>query len=357
MADFPCIAFGMIVLNGEPFVHYNLRALYPFAHEIIVVEGAVQEAAANASAEGHSLDGTLETLRRFKAEEDPENKVVIITRDGFWAEKDAMSQAYAERATGDYLWQIDADEFYLPDDMARIITMLRDDPTITQVSFMLYSFWGSIDYISDGWFMRRKSLFPQINRIFKWGAGYHYTTHRPPTVVNPQGKTLQDGHWIDGFATERMGIRMYHYSLVFPAQVHAKSAYYQQATWNPNSAMEDWADNNYMKLRHPFRVHNVYTYPSWLERFTQAQPPQIEALWQDVQSGKIAIATRDNSDVERLLNNPCYIIARFLVKHSDGLAVALRPVRKFLGRQRLRLLSGLRRTRNIMIPQKRDKSV
>jgi len=34
------ITFGMIVLNGEPCVLYNLRALYPFAHEIIVVEGA-----------------------------------------------------------------------------------------------------------------------------------------------------------------------------------------------------------------------------------------------------------------------------------------------------------------------------
>ena len=27
----PRITFGMIVLNGEPFLEYNLRSLYPFA--------------------------------------------------------------------------------------------------------------------------------------------------------------------------------------------------------------------------------------------------------------------------------------------------------------------------------------
>ena len=34
------VTFGTIVLNGEPFTRHNLRALYPFAHQIIVVEGA-----------------------------------------------------------------------------------------------------------------------------------------------------------------------------------------------------------------------------------------------------------------------------------------------------------------------------
>ena len=44
------ITFGMIVLNGEPFIRYNLQALYPFAYQIIVVEGATI-AAANVATE------------------------------------------------------------------------------------------------------------------------------------------------------------------------------------------------------------------------------------------------------------------------------------------------------------------
>ena len=35
----PRVTFGIIVLNGEPFTRYCLRSLYPFAHQIIVVEG------------------------------------------------------------------------------------------------------------------------------------------------------------------------------------------------------------------------------------------------------------------------------------------------------------------------------
>jgi hypothetical protein len=65
--DLPKITFGIIVLNGEPFTRYCLRALYPFAHEILVVEGAAPAAAEAATPDGHSTDGTLETLYRFKA--------------------------------------------------------------------------------------------------------------------------------------------------------------------------------------------------------------------------------------------------------------------------------------------------
>ena len=72
MNAFPRITFGMIVLNGEPFLRYNLRALYPFAHQIIVVEGAAPGAAAIATPDGHSRDGTLHTLRLFREKEDPE---------------------------------------------------------------------------------------------------------------------------------------------------------------------------------------------------------------------------------------------------------------------------------------------
>ena len=66
----PKVTFGIIVLNGEPFIRYNLRSLYRFAHEIIVVEGASEHAADVATEDGHSVDGTLEVLHRFKAEED-----------------------------------------------------------------------------------------------------------------------------------------------------------------------------------------------------------------------------------------------------------------------------------------------
>ena len=49
LVNTPKITFGMIVLNGEPFIKYNLRALYPYAHQIIVVEGACPSSASVAT--------------------------------------------------------------------------------------------------------------------------------------------------------------------------------------------------------------------------------------------------------------------------------------------------------------------
>lgn len=135
------VTFGIIVLNGLPFLEYILRALYPFAYEIIVVEGACVAAARLATADGHSVDDTLEVLRRFKTENDPENKIVVVTTEdegkanGFWSEKDEMSQAYARRGTGDWLWQVDSDEFYLEKDMGTVSSMLEKDPNIAAISF------------------------------------------------------------------------------------------------------------------------------------------------------------------------------------------------------------------------------
>lgn len=161
VTDNPRITFGIIVLNGHPFTRDRL-ALYPFAHQIIVVEGATKNAAAIAGSDGHSTDGTLETLRDFKVREDPQDKLIIVTAEdeghpnGFWpGEKDEQSRAYARRATGDYLWQVDVDEFYKSRDMQAVLDMLRDRPDITAVSFKQIAFWGGFEYVTDGWYLRR----------------------------------------------------------------------------------------------------------------------------------------------------------------------------------------------------------
>ena len=188
----PNITFGILALNAQPFLHANLRALYPFANQIIVVGGAVRSAAAMASPAGHSIDGTLEMLQRFQTEEDPENKVQLVQArdagyvDGYWPEKDEMSQAYAERTTGDWLWQVDADEFYLPEDMEAVIGLLKGCPEITTISFPYLEFYGGFDYVITGkWHLHHH---PRFHRLFRWRSGYQYISHRPPTVVDDQDR-------------------------------------------------------------------------------------------------------------------------------------------------------------------------
>jgi hypothetical protein len=308
----PKITFGIIVLNGEPFTRYCLRSIYPFAHEIVVVEGANPSSASIATSDGHSTDGTLETLQRFIENEDPDKKVRLIVKDGFWSEKHEQSQAYAGIATGEYLWQVDIDEFYRPEDMETIIEMLSSDPDITAMSFKQITFWGGFDYIADGWHLREGAEI--YHRLFKWGKGYRYATHRPPTALDSQGRDLRTVKWIDGYALSRHGVYLYHYSLVFPRHVLDKCRYYAQASWSDRTKACEWAEDNYLKLNHPYRVHNIYERPSWLERFHGCHPPEILTLRQDILNGLITVETRPTQDVEALLKSPKYRLGRGALK-------------------------------------------
>lgn len=310
MANSLKISFGMIVLNGEPFISYNLRSLYSHAHQIIVVEGACPSAAAIATPDGHSSDGTVEALYAFKRDEDPDGKIIIVTaqdeghQNGFWQEKDEMSRAYAKRATGNYLWQIDSDEFYHEKQIIRLKELLvKDHPDA--VSFPMLTFWGSIKYIADSFYLIRDNA-REYHRLFSWGPGYSYATHFPPTVIDERGIDVRRKKWLRADQLEKKGIFLYHYSLLFPHQVFNKVSYYKAREKN---AIDTWEDVVYQRLEKPFRAHNYYKSIGWLKRFSGVHPPTVIAMMSDIDNGKIDVKTRDCVDVEKLLSNPRYVLA------------------------------------------------
>lgn len=300
----------MIVLNGEPFIRHNLRALYPYAHQIIVVEGACPSASAVATPDGHSMDKTLDTIKEFQRVEDIAHKIQLITAEGegrpsgFWNEKDEMSQAYAKRATGDYLWQIDVDEFYRPTDMESVLAMLAEDPGITAISFPVHTFWGSPQVTVESSFLRRTSF----HRLFMWKRGYVYATHRPPTVLDEHGRDLRDIKHVSVNEMMRRGIYLYHYELLFPKQVTEKCSYYRDANWtNHLRQLDRWVSDCYFQLRHPFRVHMEYSTLSWLRRFDGVHPPEALAMYVEAARGAYeGIGVRNMSDANRLLERAWY---------------------------------------------------
>lgn len=307
------ITFGIIVLNGSPFLEYNLRSLYPFAHQIIVVEGAVETAAVLAREDGHSLDGTLEMLYAFKAEHDPDEKLLIVTAEDagygkFWPEKDEMSQAYAKRTTGDWLWQVDSDEFYLKGDIQYVSDMLDENPDITTISFPFVEFFGGFESIQRGWWY--DYINPWMHRVFKWEAGYHYSAHRPPTVVDEQGRDLRTLNWVDNRMMKRKGIYMYHYSYVFPKQAEFKVKYYSTAKWTAGFRdNQRWLQESYYELRRPFFIGEHQKRWQWLVPFQGKHPEAIEKILVDLKRGVLDEPMRDTQDIERLLANPLYRIA------------------------------------------------
>ena len=330
----------MIVLDGMPFLPYNLRALYPFAHQIVVVEGAAPGAAGIAAPGGHSSDGTLEELRRFAREEDPEGKLLVVTAedeghpDGFWpGEKDQQSRAYASRATGDYLWQVDVDEFYLPWDMELVLGGLAGEPSVTAVTFPTYTFWGSPDCVVDGWFLRRGAS--AYHRLFKWGPGFRYAAHRPPTVCDDGGRDMRAGHWLDAAEMARRGVAMRHYSLLFPRQAREKVEYYSNWGMYCDFVAEErarrWLADSYLCLRRPYHVHNVYQYPSWLERYAGPHPPQVLRMMADIAVGTVREELRPMDDAERLLRSRAYAAGREALKAADPVDLWARRLRREAG--------------------------
>jgi hypothetical protein len=341
---YPRVTFGVIVLNGEPFTRYCLRSLYPFAHEIIVVEGASPGGAGIARADGHSSDGTLEVLREFKSREDAGNKMTIVTAedeghpDGFWpGEKHEQSRAYARRATGDYLWQVDIDEFYRERDMRAVLRVLEGDPSVTAMSFKMLTFWGDLRYVVDGWLLRRGA--DNYHRLFKWGLGYEYATHRPPTVLDDCGRDTRAVNWWNVTATSRLGVRLFHYSLLLPKQVREKGEYYQHAAHSRRGAAgwQRWMQESYLSLRKPYRVHNLHRHPSWLGRYEGDHPEQVRHMMSDIRSGEITEELRPTGDVERVLRSWWYPIGRRYLIIGDYVSRALRAARhpRFSIRRRL----------------------
>ena len=322
MNSLPRISFGIIVLNGEPFTKYSLRNLYPFAHEIIVVEGGSKNAAEFAP-KGHSTDGTREALIEFKKKEDPENKVKIITKEGFWNEKNEQSQAYAKIATGDYLWQVDVDEFYKREDIEKVIRMLRDNPQITQVSFKMRMFWGGFNYCVDGWKFRSGGEIFQ--RLFKWGPEYHYTSHRPPTVFNSSGQNLRNLLYISGYKLEKEGVIMYHYSYIFPRIVFEKCQYHLlQANTKKYKDIENWPRDTFMNLQHPFNVDSFVKPRSWIDRYYGTHPEVIYQLQDDISMNKVKVEIRTCDDIEDLLSKPVYIVGKILLKTFGAVIIILK---------------------------------
>jgi len=313
------ITFGMIVLNGEPFIRYNLRSIYPWAHQIIVVEGACKAASSVSDATGHSKDSTLEVLRRFQVEEDFDKKLIIVTAedeghsDGFWpGEKHEMSQAYANRTTGNYLWQVDVDEFYREEDMTSIIALLESG--VTQISFPFLQFWGGIGFKENGEFL--SVHFKNVNRIFAWGTGYRYTTHRPPTVVDGDGIDLHKKKWVRSTEMAAKKIFMYHYCMLLPKQVYEKCSYYSRVDWAAFETMEKWAETVYFSFRAPFSVCNVLHIPlSWLEEYSGPHPKQIINMIANIQVGYHPdIQLRPTEDINRVINTKQYRLGRLTRK-------------------------------------------
>tara|TARA_R100000315_G_scaffold60148_1_gene36567 strand:- start:138 stop:1025 length:888 start_codon:yes stop_codon:yes gene_type:complete len=270
------IAFGMIVFNGNYVLKECLESVYPFASQILISEGPVKywQEQGNET----STDGTNDILHEFY---DPDNKIVI--EHGQFEEKNEQCNRYMKhmRDDTDYIWNLDSDEIFKPEDIQLVIQALKDY-NFTSVGFKSFSFYGGFDHYLTGF--EEDAEFHRIRKVY---PGSYWSTHRPPTIAHKVQPTLQELHLSYNMLAS-YGVRMYHYSYVFPWQVKQKVQYYKSAVSRDNciddyyeKIYEPWVNNPELRQEiekewegvHEFKPQ--YRGPCYTKRFEGQHPPKI----------------------------------------------------------------------------------
>lgn len=223
----------MIVLNGNHVLNECLKSIYPYAHKIIVCEGAVEYFVEQ---EGitTSSDGTNETLESFT---DPENKLIVI--HGCAKEKTELCKKWFAHVPEEttHVWCIDSDEIFKSEHIEQIIEILKTNNP-ESVSFKSRTFFGGFEHTLNG-FERNVDF----KRLLRYEPHCEYSEHRPPTLSceDKNGVHLSGNHLFTVY-----GIEMYHYSYSDIQVVHNKTTYYKRAVSKEN-CIDNYFNDVYLK--------------------------------------------------------------------------------------------------------------
>ena len=241
----PC--FHMIVFNSDWVLEPVLETITELG-PVVVAEGPVgywQE-------QGYttSTDRTNEILAKYV----PEDMIV----HGQWPEKDEMVNAVMDLVPEDttHIWAVDSDEVYHPNEMRLVLGWLEEED-LDSGSFHMRSFYGGFDHIMTGY----EAQF-EVHRIQRWYPGARWATHRPPTILDPNGRPWREGKHRN-FSKERTYpdwiVHFYHYSYVFPRQMEMKAQYYYSYT--KGATIENYFENVYLRW-----VTGTPEEREWIER-------------------------------------------------------------------------------------------
>lgn len=309
------ITFGIIVVNGEPWIEPLLKNIYDQAYSICIAEGATKNwKDTNNFQTPRSTDNTLSIIKNFP---DPGKKIRLITPDNFYEEKLEQCNTWLQQAPKDtdYVWEVDTDEFYHKKDIDLMINLLTIHQ-YTYVEFPVLNFFKSMDYIAtggDGW--GYDTPFP---RIFKYYPGCKWDNHRPPTILDQNGTDYRNINPLNG---KDNPIKMYHYSYVTDKQVLEKIRYYTK-TFNRDYYNEwylpfykEWTPENRIALETKYSAHpsrpNGKTkrfnkkHPDIIQQYFKTKNENIIIRLDDFPTG-IRPLLKDITPLVEILSKFCY---------------------------------------------------
>jgi len=167
--------------NEEDFAGAVLHSIYDEVDRILVIEGAVENRP-NSTEDGHSTDNTKGVIDDFKAHNDPDNKLVVISINKHWKDLEDMKQTFLDMSVpGDWMLINDADEFYRPEDIRRLRKAIELNPQAQEFVPNFLHFYGDFSHIA----VPGPEWQTQHQRCFKYMRGMKYNSH--PVVTDPAG--------------------------------------------------------------------------------------------------------------------------------------------------------------------------
>lgn len=235
------ITYGIIVINGMPFIKHQLKLIYDHAYQIIICEGG-DNIWNEINGYRRSTDGTIEYIKSFN---DPQNKIKFIQKD--WKNKNEMCHEYSKHATGDIIWHIDVDEFVDPNHIPFIKKQFinKRNQILSIPNFIM---WGDTSTIVEAshnnkwvtnWF--------SFERIFRRcpGKWIHHIPQRG--YYDPQNQTVLPAPTVGPDIFKSEGIFIYHFSYILPNSVKAKIKYYNYRI--PGCIKNNWYEEVFNKFK------------------------------------------------------------------------------------------------------------
>ncbi len=237
------LSYGIIVVDGMPFIRHQLEQIYAPAHQIIICEGG-DLSWEKIHGYRRSQDGTVEFIKSFP---DREKKILLIQKD--WQDKNEMCYEYSRHVTGDILWHLDVDEFVDPAHIPFIKSLFIEASGYDTIALPQLVFWGDTETIMGAKYGPGGEwswIWTDIERIFRFKKG-QYIQHIPARgYYNPETETVApcSTYPADRFLENK--IFTYHFSYVWPGSVLTKMKYYDSRI--PESINADWYENVFMKF-------------------------------------------------------------------------------------------------------------
>ena len=239
------IHFFTIVLNGEPFIRHHIEVLrqLPFKWHWHIIEGLAKlthctawslkngaQISPRLHKRGRSNDGTTEYLDQIEARFPANITIYRKPLDAFWDGKIEMVQAPLQNIKEEcLLWQIDADELWLTQQIVTMRKAFLNDPTRTAAYFFCHYFMAPNLVITTRNTYGNQTSYEWL-RVWRFKPGANWVSHEPPVLCLPDKDgnltNLADINPFRHRETEALGLVFQHYAYATEAQLKFKELYY-----------------------------------------------------------------------------------------------------------------------------------